>query len=54
MMKCVDDRGSKFTFVGEARHLKKLLANGKASDPEGMKPEQLSFPVVLTGWPKAS
>jgi hypothetical protein len=53
VVRCVDDRGTRLTFVGDPRQFRKLLTSGRASDPEGVTLERESFPVVLTGWRQA-
>jgi len=36
--------------VGQAGHVRKLLASGVASDPKGMALAEQLFPVVVNGW----
>jgi hypothetical protein len=36
--------------VGQAGHVRKLLASGEASDPRGMALKEQLFPVVVNGW----
>jgi hypothetical protein len=50
MMRCVDHHGKKLTLVGQARHVRNLVASGKASDPIGMTINEQSFPLVVNGW----
>ena len=50
VLRCVDHQGKKVTLVGQALHIRNLVASGKASDPSGMTLSQQSFPVVVTGW----
>jgi hypothetical protein len=54
VLRCVDDRGQKLTAVGDATQLRSLLASGAASDPSGMALQEQHFPVIVSGWPKAS
>jgi hypothetical protein len=50
VLRCVDHQGKKLTLVGQARHIRSLVASGKASDPGGMTLNEKSFPVVVNGW----
>jgi hypothetical protein len=50
VLRCVDHQGKKLTVVGQAGHVRKLLASGEASDPRGMELKEQLFPVVVTGW----
>jgi hypothetical protein len=50
VLRCVDHQGRKLTVVGDARHVKKVVASGRASDPDGMRLSQQVFPVVMKGW----
>jgi hypothetical protein len=50
VLRCVDHQGNKLTLVGQARHIRNLVASGKASDPDGMTLNEKSFPVVVNGW----
>jgi hypothetical protein len=50
VLRCVDDRGTRLTFVGDPGQLRKLLSSGQASDPDGVRLGRESFPVVLSGW----
>jgi hypothetical protein len=50
VVRCVDGHGRKLTAVGDAEHLKDLLASGAASDPAGMTLVRRGFPVVIRGW----
>ena len=50
VLRCVDHQGKKLTVVGQAGHVRKLLASGEASDPRGMALEEQLFPVVVNGW----
>jgi hypothetical protein len=54
VLRCVDHRGRKLTLVGDARQVKKMLANGQASDPGGMRLTPQVFPVIMKGWRRAS
>jgi hypothetical protein len=54
VLKCVDDRGQKFTAFGDVKHLHGLLASGEARDPAGMTLSPPAFPIVLSGWLQAS
>jgi hypothetical protein len=46
----VDHQGRKLTVVGDGQKVKTLLANGQASDPDGMSLTSQVFPVILPGW----
>jgi hypothetical protein len=50
VLRCVDHRGNKLTVVGQAGHVRKLLASGEASNPDGMALKEQLFPVVVNGW----
>jgi hypothetical protein len=50
VLRCVDHQGKKVTVVGQAGHVRKLLASGEASDPNGMELKEQLFPVVVNGW----
>jgi hypothetical protein len=50
VLRCVDHHGKKLTLVGQARHVRNLVASGIASDPSGMTLSEQSFPVVVNGW----
>jgi len=50
VLRCVDHQGKKVTVVGQAGHVRKLLASGVASDPKGMALAEQLFPVVVNGW----
>lgn len=50
VLRCVDHQGKKVTLVGQAAHVRNLVASGKASDPSGMTLNEQSFPVVVNGW----
>lgn len=50
-MRCVDHQsGRKVTVIGQAGHVRTLVASGKASDPDGMALKDDPFPVVVNGW----
>ncbi len=36
VFRCVDDWGRKVTIVSATEHVRKLVANGKASHPDGL------------------
>ena len=50
VLRCVDHQGKKVTFIGQALHVRTLVASGKASDPGGMTLSEQTFPVVVNGW----
>jgi hypothetical protein len=50
VLRCVDHEGKRLTIVGDARQVRKMLANGEASDPDGIKVKQQLFPVTFSGW----
>jgi hypothetical protein len=50
ILRCVDHQGRKLTVVGDGQKVKTLLANGQASDPDGMSLTSQVFPVILPGW----
>ena len=53
VMRCVDDQSRKLTVIGDAKHVRKLIANGMACNPDGMALTRQAFPVVLPGWQKS-
>lgn len=53
VMRCVDDQSRKLTVIGDAKHVRTLIANGMACDPDGMELTRQVFPVVLAGWQKS-
>jgi hypothetical protein len=50
VLRCVDHQSRKVTIIGDARHVRKLIANGQASNPDGLDLNRQLFPVVITGW----
>ncbi len=50
VLSCVDHQGRKVTVIGQAGHVRTLVASGKASDPDGMALGDVMFPVVVDGW----
>jgi hypothetical protein len=50
VLRCVDHQSRKVTVIGDARHVRKLIANGQASNPDGLDLNRQLFPVVMTGW----
>ena len=50
VLRCVDHQSRKVTVIGDARHVRKLIANGQASNPDGLDLNRQLFPVVITGW----
>ena len=50
VLRCVAHQGKKLTLVGQARHVRNLVASGNASDPSGMTVNEQPFPVVVSGW----
>jgi hypothetical protein len=50
VLRCVHHHGRKLTVIGDAWHVRELLANGQASDPDGMTLKTQSFPIVVSGW----
>jgi hypothetical protein len=50
VLRCVDHQSRKLTVIGDARHVRKLIANGQASDPDGLNLNKQVFPVVMAGW----
>jgi hypothetical protein len=50
VLRCVDHLGKKLTVVGQAGHVRKLLASGEATDPRGMALKEQLFPVAVNGW----
>jgi hypothetical protein len=50
VLRCVDHQSRKVTITGDARHVRKLIANGQASNPDGLDLNRQLFPVVITGW----
>jgi hypothetical protein len=50
ILRCVDHQGRKLTVMGDGQKVKTLLANGQASNPDGMHLKKQVFPVVLPGW----
>jgi len=52
-MRCVYDQSRKLTVIGDAKHVRKLIANGMACDPDGMELTRHVLPVVLHGWQKS-
>lgn len=53
VLRCVDHQSRKITVIGDARHIKWLIANGQAADPQGLALNQQMFPVMLPGWPSS-
>jgi hypothetical protein len=53
VMRCVDAQSRKLTVIGDAKHVRKLIANGMACNPDGMELTRQVFPVVLPGWQKS-
>ena len=53
VMRCVDDQSRKLTVIGDAKHVRKLIANGMACDPDGMELTRHVLSVVLHGWQKS-
>jgi hypothetical protein len=53
LFRCVDHQSRKITVIGDARHIKWLIANGQAADPQGLALNQQMFPVMLSGWPSS-
>jgi hypothetical protein len=53
LFRCVDHQSRKITVIGDARHIKWLIANGQAADPQGLALNQQMFPVMLPGWPSS-
>jgi len=54
VIRCVDDRGEKLTTVCDAKHLRRILLSGEASEPSGMRLSRQVFPVVILGWVRAN
>ena len=50
VLRCVDHQSRKLTVIGDARHVRKLIANGQASDPDGLNLNKQVFPLVMAGW----
>jgi hypothetical protein len=50
VLRCVDHQSRKITVIGDARQVRKLIANGQASNPDGLNLNRQLFPVVMTGW----
>jgi hypothetical protein len=50
VLRCVDHQSRKLTVIGDARHVQKLIADGQASNPDGLDLNEQVFPVVMTGW----
>src|ERR1700675_4795744 len=46
VLRCVDHQFRKLTVIGDARHIRKLIATGQASDPDGLNLNKQVFPVV--------
>lgn len=54
ILRGVDDRGEKFTAVGDPEYLQALLASGEAGSPAGMKLQERRVPVIFHGLRQAS
>ncbi len=54
ILRCVDHWGRKVTIVSAGEHVRKLVANGKASHPDGLDLEEELFPVMVAGWRASS
>jgi hypothetical protein len=50
VLRCVDHQSRKLTVVGDARYVRRLIASGQASNPDGLDLNRELFPVVMTGW----
>jgi hypothetical protein len=50
VVRCVDFEGAKVTYLGDAKHFRKLLTSGLASDPRGLSLAKLAFPIAMPGW----
>jgi hypothetical protein len=50
VLRCVDHQGRKIAVIGQAGHVRTLVASCKASDPNGMALKDVMFPVVINGW----
>jgi hypothetical protein len=50
VLRCVDHQSRKLTVIGDAQHVRKLIADGPASNADGLDLNEQDFPVVMTGW----
>ena len=52
VLRCADQETRELAVIRDARYARKLIANGQASDPDGLNVnEQVS--VVMAGWKSA-
>jgi hypothetical protein len=50
LVKCVDDRGIRFTALGDSQGLAELVASSDSDDPQQIALATSRWPVVIRGW----